>query len=174
MTETTFKPAALQTQSTELGNGPVPLGWLERRLKPTKISARYPFKGKALLYTTCAFASLGDGLHGYDSGKRILRPSLMNVLTCIGIMAGLLINPVFIKRFFSDYMAADGTIDPSITGIAVSGLQLAAALGALVSGRLGDIMGRRQCVRIGGILYFLTAFIQMFAPNFAAVSRYPC
>ena len=45
-------------------------GWLERQIKPKKISARYPFKGKVLLYTTCAFGSLGDGLHGYDSGER--------------------------------------------------------------------------------------------------------
>jgi hypothetical protein len=44
-------------------------GWLERKLKPKKITARYPFKGTALLYTTCAFGSLGDGLFGYNSGK---------------------------------------------------------------------------------------------------------
>jgi hypothetical protein len=44
-------------------------GWLERKLKPKKISARYPFKGKALLYTTCAFGSLGDALFGYNSGR---------------------------------------------------------------------------------------------------------
>ena len=42
--------------------------WLERKLKPKKISARYPFKGTALLYATCAFGSLGDALFGYNSG----------------------------------------------------------------------------------------------------------
>jgi hypothetical protein len=43
-------------------------GWLEKKLKPKKISARYPFTGKALLYSTCAFGSLGDALFGYNSG----------------------------------------------------------------------------------------------------------
>jgi recombination DNA repair RAD52 pathway protein len=42
--------------------------WLERKLKPKKISARYPFKGKPLLYATCAFGSLGDALFGFNSG----------------------------------------------------------------------------------------------------------
>ncbi|KAL3495791.1 general substrate transporter [Aspergillus germanicus] len=129
-------------------------GWLERRLKPKKITARYPFKGNALLYTTCAFGSLGDGLFGYNSG----------------IMSGLLVNPVFVSRFFKDYGGADGTttaVDPSITGISVACLQASAAVGSLIAGRLGDIIGRKRCVRLGGFIYFFSAFIQMFAPDFA-------
>ena len=43
--------------------------WIERKLKPTKITARYPIKGAPLLYGTCAFGSLGDALFGYNSGK---------------------------------------------------------------------------------------------------------
>jgi hypothetical protein len=43
--------------------------WLERKLRPTKVSARYPIKGKALLFATCGFGSLGDALFGYNSGK---------------------------------------------------------------------------------------------------------
>jgi hypothetical protein len=43
--------------------------WLERTLKPKKVTARYPFKGTALLYTTCGFGSLGDALFGYNSGS---------------------------------------------------------------------------------------------------------
>lgn len=42
--------------------------WIERALKPKKVTARYPFKGTALLYATCAFGSLGDALFGYNSG----------------------------------------------------------------------------------------------------------
>lgn len=85
-------------------------------------------------------------------------------------MSGLLVNPVFVKKFFSDYGGADGTtasIDPSITGISVACLQASAAVGALVAGRLGDIIGRKKCVRIGGLIYFLSAFMQIFAPGFA-------
>ncbi|KUI68060.1 High-affinity glucose transporter [Cytospora mali] len=128
--------------------------WLERNLRPKKITARYPFKGPLLLYATCGLGSLGDALFGYNSG----------------IMSGLLVNPVFVKRFFGDYGGADGStagIDPSITGIAVACLQASAAVGALLAGRLGDIMGRKRCVRLGGFIYFFSAFIQIFAPGFA-------
>ncbi|KAI1498885.1 putative MFS sugar transporter [Biscogniauxia marginata] len=133
---------------------PVHVSWIESKLKPKTVSRRYPFKGKPLLWMTCAFGSLGDALFGYDQG----------------IVAGLLVNPVFIARFFKDYGGADGTtdnIDPTITGILVACLQLSAAVGSLIAGRLGDIVGRKKCVRFGGFIYFATAFIQAFAPDFA-------
>lgn len=85
-------------------------------------------------------------------------------------MSGLLVNPVFVQRFFSDYGGADGStaaVNPSITGISVACLQASAAVGALIAGRLGDIVGRKRTVRLGGIIYFLSAFIQIFAPGFA-------
>jgi hypothetical protein len=44
-------------------------GWLESKLKPKKITARYPIKGKVLLFATCGFGSLGDALFGYNSGR---------------------------------------------------------------------------------------------------------
>lgn len=46
--------------------------WLEKKLKPSKITARYPFKGSLLLYATCGFGSLGDALFGYNSGRLAL------------------------------------------------------------------------------------------------------
>ncbi|KAG6354811.1 hypothetical protein INS49_003892 [Diaporthe citri] len=70
----------------------------------------------------------------------------------------------------SDYGGADGSTDgvnPTITGISVACLQPTAALGALVAGWLGDIIGRKKCVRLGGLIYFFRAFIQIFAPDFA-------
>lgn len=84
-------------------------------------------------------------------------------------MSGLLVNPVFVKRFYSGYGGADGTttnVNPSIVGISVSCLQATAAVGALFAGWLGDIIGRKKCVRIGAFIYFFCAFIQMFAPGF--------
>ncbi|KAF2818432.1 general substrate transporter [Ophiobolus disseminans] len=128
--------------------------WIEKKLTPSKVTARYPIKGAALLYATCGFGSLGDALFGYNSG----------------IMSGLLVNPVFIKRFFSDFGGADGslaTVNPTITGISVACLQASAAVGALIAGRLGDIIGRKRTVRLGGFIYFFSAFIQIFAPGFA-------
>jgi MFS family permease len=85
-------------------------------------------------------------------------------------MSGLLVNPIFVARFYNKYGGADGTltsVNPSITGISVSCLQLTAALGALIAGRLGDIIGRKKCVRIGAFIYFFSAFIQIFAGDFA-------
>lgn len=125
----------------------------ETLIKPKKITARYPIKGKALLFATCGFGSLGDALFGYNSG----------------IMSGLLVNPVFVKRFFSDFGGADGStaaVNPSITGISVACLQASAAVGALIAGRLGDMIGRKRTVRLGGLIYFFSAFIQIFAPDF--------
>ncbi|KAH6869697.1 putative MFS sugar transporter [Thelonectria olida] len=131
----------------------VQVSWLESKLKPKSIHPRYPFRGKPLLWMTCAFGSLGDALFGYDQG----------------IVAGLLVNPVFLSKFFSDYGGAGGTdenIDPSITGILVACLQVSAAIGSLLAGSLGDMIGRKRCVRLGGFIYFATAFIQAFAPGF--------
>ncbi|KAF7556021.1 hypothetical protein G7Z17_g1694 [Cylindrodendrum hubeiense] len=131
----------------------VEVSWLESKLKPKSIHARYFFRGKPLLWMTCAFGSLGDALFGYDQG----------------IVSGLLVNPIFISKFFSDYGGADGTdhaIDPSMTGILVACLQVSAAVGSLLAGSLGDMIGRKRCVRLGGFIYFATAFIQAFAPGF--------
>jgi MFS family permease len=83
-------------------------------------------------------------------------------------MAGLLVNPVFVERFFKDHGGADGSadsVDPSITGITVACLQLSAAVGSITVGRLGDIIGRKRCVAIGGFIYFATAFVQAFVLN---------
>ncbi len=146
-------------------------GWLESKLKPTKINARYPVKGNPLLFATCGFGSLGDALFGYNSGELSRNTKvLFTDRDTTGIMSGLLVNPVFIKRFFSEFGGAQGslaTVNPSITGISVACLQASAAVGALIAGRLGDMIGRKRTVRVGGFIYFFSAFIQMFAPGFA-------
>ncbi|KFZ10148.1 hypothetical protein V501_05333 [Pseudogymnoascus sp. VKM F-4519 (FW-2642)] len=135
---------------------PTKLTFLERALKPTVYIPRYPkwMVGKRLLWATCLFGSLGDALFGYDQG----------------IMSGLLVNEVFVKRFFGAYGGLHGnadTVNPSLIGITVSCLQLAAAIGSLLAGVLGDIMGRKRCVRVGGFIYLSMAFVQAFAPNLA-------
>lgn len=53
--------------------------WLEKKLKPTKVTARYPIKGAALLFATCGFGSLGDALFGYNSGKYAVKRSARSV-----------------------------------------------------------------------------------------------
>ena len=48
-------------------------GWIDRALTPKTITARYPVKGKVLLFATCGFGSLGDALFGYNSGMEETR-----------------------------------------------------------------------------------------------------
>ncbi|CZR64533.1 probable MFS sugar transporter [Phialocephala subalpina] len=131
-----------------------PSNLVERLLKPKVYFPRYPkwMIGKRLLWATCFFGSLGDALFGYDQG----------------IMSGLLVNEVFIRKFYHDHGGADGTtvaVNPSLIGITVACLQLSAAIGSLLAGYLGDVMGRKRCVRVGGFLYLTMAFLQAFAPN---------
>ncbi|KAH7370116.1 general substrate transporter [Rhexocercosporidium sp. MPI-PUGE-AT-0058] len=133
-----------------------PQNFIERILKPSTYVPRYPkwMIGAPLLWLTCFFGSLGDSLFGYDQG----------------IMAGLLVNEVFIKRFFGNHGGSDGTtegINPNLIGITVACLQLSAAIGSLTAGYLGDIMGRKRCVRVGGFIYIAMALVQGFAPNLA-------
>ncbi|KAL3450520.1 general substrate transporter [Aspergillus insuetus] len=117
-------------------------------------NARYPrwLVGRPLLWMTSLFGSLGDALFGFDQG----------------IMAGLLVNSTWIKRFLATKGGADGTtdgVDPSLTGIIVACLQVAAAVAALFSGALADKVGRKRCVRAGGFLYLVTAIMQCLAPS---------
>lgn len=84
---------------------PPPTGFIERTLKPKYYIPRYPkwMVGKTLLWATCFFGSLGDALFGYDQG----------------IMSGLLVNEVFIKRFYSEHGGAEGftdNVNPSLIG----------------------------------------------------------
>ncbi|KAH6699970.1 hypothetical protein BKA61DRAFT_647115 [Leptodontidium sp. MPI-SDFR-AT-0119] len=104
--------------------------------------------------------------------ERALKPAIYipRYPRWMGIMSGLLVNEVFIKRFYSDHGGLDGTtegINPNLIGITVSCLQLSAAIGSLTAGYLGDIIGRKRCVRIGGFIYFTMAFLQGFAPYLA-------
>ncbi|KAG4432314.1 hypothetical protein IFR05_012193 [Cadophora sp. M221] len=153
---TASQQESISTSEDPTAIGPQQQNFIERALKPAVYIPRYPkwMVGKPLLWATCFFGSLGDALFGYDQG----------------IMSGLLVNEVFIKRFYSDHGGIDGTthgIDPNLIGITVSCLQLSAAIGSLTAGYLGDIMGRKRCVRVGGFIYFAMAFLQGFAPNLA-------
>ncbi|CCG83450.1 putative MFS sugar transporter [Taphrina deformans PYCC 5710] len=123
----------------------------ERWVKPKSFNCQYPswVSSNALMAITSFYSSLGDLLFGFDQG----------------IVGGLLVNHVFLDRFFADYMDASGEIRPVITGITVGCLQLSAGFAALTCGRLCDMLGRRWCMRIGGSIYFGAAFIQAFAPS---------
>lgn len=64
---TLLESAPVLSNLTDLPSPPV--SWLEAKVKPKVVHARYPFRGKPLLWMTCAFGSLGDALFGYDQGR---------------------------------------------------------------------------------------------------------
>ncbi|KAK9311383.1 general substrate transporter [Lipomyces starkeyi] len=138
--------------ATVENSAPAPkLSKLDKAIKPKSFSTKYPawVSSRYLMAVTSFYASLGDFLFGFDQG----------------IMAGLLVNDVFKHRFFRSYMDPSGSISPNITGITVACLQVSAAIAALSCSRFCDILGRRYCMRIGGLIYFGAAFIQAFAPS---------
>ena len=55
------------------------------------------------------------------------------------------------------------------TAITVACLNITALFAALFSAYVCDILGRRMSVRIGAAIYFVSAFIQIFAPNLASL-----
>ncbi|PCH38061.1 general substrate transporter [Wolfiporia cocos MD-104 SS10] len=131
------------------------------RFKPSSFTPRYPRRlvGRPLLIMTSALASLGDAMFGYSQG----------------VIAANQVAPPFIKRFFGkdvtmeQIRTGDTGVDPEVQAITVSCLNLTALVAALLSAYICDILGRRMSIRIGGIVYFIAAFIQIFAPDLAAL-----
>ncbi|KAI0068961.1 general substrate transporter [Artomyces pyxidatus] len=65
--------------------------------------------------------------------------------------------------------ASDTGVDPFLVAITVACLNITALFAALGSAYVCDILGRRMSVRIGAVIYLISAFIQIFSPNLAAL-----
>ncbi|KAH9977994.1 general substrate transporter [Lactifluus volemus] len=126
-------------------------------LKPKTYVPRYPrwMIGRPLLIATSALASLGDAMFGYSQG----------------IIAANQVQPSFIKRMFGkdvtmeQIQTSDTGVNPFIIAITVACLNITALFSSIGSAYVCDILGRRMAVRIGAVIYFISAFIQIFAPN---------
>ncbi|KAI9448240.1 general substrate transporter [Lactarius indigo] len=129
--------------------------------RPTSYVSRYPrwMIGRPLLIATSALASLGDAMFGYSQGT----------------IAANQVQPSFIRRMFGkdvtmeQIQTSETGVDPFIVAITVSCLNITALFSALFSAYVCDVLGRRMSVRIGAVIYFVSAFIQIFAPNLAAL-----
>ncbi|KAH9050009.1 general substrate transporter [Lactarius hengduanensis] len=129
--------------------------------KPTSYVSRYPrwMIGRPLLIATSALASLGDAMFGYSQGT----------------IAANQVQPSFIKRMFGkdvtmeQIQTSETGVDPFVVAITVSCLNITALFSALFSAYVCDVLGRRMSVRIGAVIYFVSAFVQIFAPNLAAL-----
>ncbi|KAK9472097.1 general substrate transporter [Dipodascopsis tothii] len=92
--------------------------------------------GKALLYFTTIFVSLGVFLFGYDQG----------------VMSGILTGPQFNEYFGYPSRAELGTM--------VAILEIGALISSLVVGKVGDIIGRRKTIFYGAMIFVVGGFFQ--------------
>ncbi|KAI0433263.1 sugar transporter-domain-containing protein [Xylaria sp. FL1042] len=99
------------------------------------------FTGKALVYFTSIFVSLGVFLFGYDQG----------------VMSGIITGPYF-RHYFHDPSRAE-------IGTMVAILEIGAFISSLVVGRVGDIIGRRKTILYGSMIFFVGGALQSFATN---------
>ncbi|ORY82964.1 and other transporter-domain-containing protein [Leucosporidium creatinivorum] len=98
--------------------------------------------GNALLMATSCFASLGVFLFGFDQG----------------VMSGIITGPYF-KAYFhrpNRYELA--------TMVAI--LEIGALVTSLLSGRVGDIFGRRKTLLAGALIFTLGGMFQTFTTGF--------
>lgn len=103
--------------------------------------AAHGLTGKALLYFTSVFVSLGVFLFGYDQG----------------VMSGIITGPYFIDYFDHPSKAHVGTM--------VAILEVGAFISSLVVGRVGDIIGRRRTIFYGSCIFFVGGALQTFATS---------
>lgn len=95
--------------------------------------------GRALLYFTSIFVSIGVFLFGYDQG----------------VMSGCLTGVYFRKHFH----------DPSraVIGVMVSVLEIGALCSSLMVSRLGEKWGRRSTIKYGSLVFVFGGLFQAFA-----------
>jgi sugar porter (SP) family MFS transporter len=99
--------------------------------------------GKALVYFTSIFVSLGVFLFGYDQG----------------VMSGIITGP-----YFNDYF---GQPSKAQVGTMVAILEIGAFMSSLVVGRVGDIIGRRKTILYGSCIFFVGGALQTAATSMA-------
>lgn len=98
--------------------------------------------GRALLYFTSVFVSLGVFLFGYDQG----------------VMSGIITSPYFLEFFNQPTRAEIGTM--------VAILEIGALVSSLVVGRLGDLIGRRRTILYGALIFVVGGLFQSFTKGF--------
>ncbi|KAF9878520.1 hypothetical protein CkaCkLH20_04012 [Colletotrichum karsti] len=95
--------------------------------------------GKALIYFTSIFVSLGVFLFGYDQG----------------VMSGIITGTYFNAYFHHPSSLEIGTM--------VAILEIGALISSLIVGKVGDIIGRRKTIFYGSIVFFIGGAFQTFA-----------
>lgn len=102
-------------------------------------SRMHGLHGKKLIYFLSIFVSLGVFLFGYDQG----------------VMSGLITGPYF-KDYFNQPSRAE-------IGTMVAILEIGALIASLVTGRIGDVIGRKKTILYGALIFVLGGATQTFA-----------
>ncbi|KAJ7069418.1 hypothetical protein C8F01DRAFT_1245626 [Mycena amicta] len=132
----------------------------DEEIDDTEVSlyvARYPqrWAGRHLLLSS-AVSSLGDGILGFSQG----------------LTAVLQVQPAFVGRMFgSTHHFENGVNSVSVVqaAILICSISIPAIFTSFASAYSLERLGRRKTMRIGAVLFLLSAIIQASAPNLATL-----
>ncbi|KAL0140801.1 general substrate transporter [Mucor lusitanicus] len=101
----------------------------------------FVLKGAALFRASTLLAAIGFLLFGYDQG----------------VMSGVVANELFIDTM--------GNPDSALMGAIVALYEIGCMAGALSTGKIGDLLGRRMTIRVGCLILCVGAVLQTAAIN---------
>lgn len=114
-------------------------------MSPTRLEPGKGLTGKALLYFTSVFVSLGVFLFGYDQG----------------VMSGIITSVYFLDFFNQPTRVEIGTM--------VAILEIGALISSLIVGKLGDHIGRRRTILYGALIFIVGGCFQAFTTGFTTM-----
>jgi MFS transporter, SP family, major inositol transporter len=113
--------------------------------------------------------------HSTSMGESVLPPlvpgphrkriGLISLVACLG---GLLFGyDTGVANGAEGPMQAELGLSDLQVGIVISSLVFAAAVGALVGGKISDAIGRRTTIIVLAVMFFVGVLVAVFSPNFA-------
>ncbi len=112
-----------------------------------KMSSKSNFK----VYMIGSFASIGGFLFGYHTA----------------VISGVVTMENFISTFGGAESERQGKLTSVINGGIVASLLLGCVFGALIAGRVSDLLSRKYTIVISSIIFIISGILQVFSINFA-------
>ena len=111
-------------------------------------------------------ASMGEStLPPLTPGPHRKRIGLISIVACLG---GLLFGyDTGVANGAEGPMQAELGLSDLQVGIVISSLVFAAAIGALIGGKISDAIGRRTTIIVLAVMFFVGVLVAVFSPNFA-------
>src|SRR3954466_6320119 len=99
------------------------------------------------------------------SGPYRKRIGLISIIACFG---GLLFGyDTGVANGAEGPMQAELGLTDLQVGVVISSLVFAAAVGALIGGKISDAIGRRTAIIVLAVLFFVGVLVAVFSPNYA-------